>query len=135
MNRGGAVGVPAAAVLAAACGGNEGPSRAEYTARANTICAPAETRTGPLVRAGRYVAQLRRLERPSDDEEETEAFLGPAERLVSELGRAAGALGRRDVLGAAGVVQESQRMAGDAQAAAGRYGLSECRAFAALVPS
>ena len=129
----------AAAVLAAACGGDDGPSRAEYRARANAICATAEARTAPLVRqlstaarslsaarapeaaaiarrlqtdAGRYVAQLRRLEQPSDDNDEIEAFLGPAERLVDGLGRAAVALERRDVLRAAGVVQESLRAAG-----------------------
>jgi hypothetical protein len=105
MIRAAAVGVLAAAALAVACAGAV---------------------------SGRYVAQLRRLERPSDDE--IEGFAGPVERLVPAFGRAAGALERRDVLSAPKVVQESQRLVGDAQAA-GRYGLEECRAFAALVPS
>jgi hypothetical protein len=145
-----------------ACGGDEGPSRADYQQRANAICATAQQRTAALVdelseqarslsastapemartarrlqtEAERYVAQLRALQRPSDDAEEIEAFLEPAGNLVDAIGQAADALAQRNMVQALGVVQSSQAYAKDAQQAAAGYGLEQCRAFAALAPS
>jgi hypothetical protein len=141
------------------CGGEEGPSRAEYQAKANAICAAARSRTAPLVEqlsaaagsltaaraaeaaaaarrletlAGRSVAQLRALEQPSGDTEEIERFVGAGERLVAAVGRAAQALRDRDVIRALGVVQQSRGLGREAEAAAAAYGLDQCERFLAL---
>jgi hypothetical protein len=158
----GATALAALALLAPACGGDEGPSPEAYRQQANDICAEARQETAPVAErlarqargldaagapaagetarelerlASRQVERLSALERPGDDTEEIEAFLGPAERLVQSLGRAAQALERREMVAAIAVVQEAQGLAREAEAAAADYGLDRCRAFVALVPS
>jgi hypothetical protein len=150
------------ALVVAACGGEEGPSPEAYRAQANDICAQAQQRTAPLAErlarqargltavaapaagstarrleqaAREQLARLGALERPGDDTEEIEAFLDPAGQLVDVLGRAAQALERREMIAAVGLVQDGQRLAREAGDAAGRYGLTRCREFVALVPS
>ena len=146
----------AVAALAAGCGGGDGgPTKAEYIARADRICQATKAETAPLVQqltaaagsgsvttaqarklarvAGRlqtmgaaYVARLKALDRPSGDTGDVDRFLTSSGQVVDALGRAAAALKTGNVTGALGLLQANTVTAAAAGSAAQAYGFKEC---------
>lgn len=138
-----------------ACGGDEdeGPTRAEFAARADRICAETSAQASPLLRrlvagapgltaararrlapvgaevhelAGAYVRRLAALERPEDDRDEIAAWLVRTQEVVDAIGRSAAALAAGRSVEALGTLQATQTTAAEANAAASDLGLDDC---------
>jgi hypothetical protein len=159
-------GVSRASVIAAAtagglliltgCGGSGGPSKSQYIAKADAVCATAHTQTAPLIGqvaaagaslasgaagaarrlaaavqrlhevAAGGLAQLRALRQPSGDHAAIERFLTPLASVVDAIGQAATVLGSGQAPQALGLLQQVQPVARQVTSAAQAYGLREC---------
>jgi hypothetical protein len=143
----------AALVALAGCGGSGGPTKAQYIARADPICASARAQAQPIIAqlaaaAGSldaasarrlapavsrlhsvgvsYLARLRALQQPSGDRAAIDDFLRPSAQVVDAVGTAASALAAGDTVRALAQLQQIQPLALDANAAEQRYGLRQC---------
>lgn len=146
----------AAALVAGGCGGSaeEGPSKSQYTARADRICATTLAASAPLVarvtaagatsltarRAKRladvmrrlhalgvsYRERLRALEQPPGDGEQIDAFLTPTSQVVDAVGDGGATLARGDVMAALALLARARTLDEQAAAAARDYGFERC---------
>ena len=141
----------------AACGGggdeDEGPTRAQYIARADRVCRDTTTQARPLLRrlvtaasgltpppartlapVGRevhelargHLARLRAIEQPQDERTAIAAWLKQTQAVVAAIGRSAAALSAGRRAEAFGTLQATQTSASQANAAASDLGLSDC---------
>lgn len=144
-----------AVALLAGCGGG-GPTKAQYTAKANAICAGAGTQTtalvGQLTKAagslgaanpsaarelastleqlhtttGATLAKLRALEQPSADHAAIERFLSSLAVVNETLGKTATAAGAGQLRETLAQLEATAPAAGQMASAAKAYGLDEC---------
>jgi hypothetical protein len=137
----------------AGCGSSSGPTKAQYIARADPICASARAQAQPIIAqlagaAGSlnassaralapavsrlhaigvsYLSRLRALRQPSGDHAAIDGFLRPSAQVVDAVGTAATALAGGDSVRALAQLQQIQPPALDANSAAERYGLRQC---------
>ena len=152
----------AAALALAACGGSSGPSKADYSAKANTICKSVVTQTAPLINqlkgsitslvtgggagvkaaatgvarlhtiAAADLAKLKALAQPSGDHAAIQKFLTPLTSVVKAIGQAASSLAKGSVTGALLLLQQVQPLVGQVTSAAHAYGLGKCSQILAL---
>jgi len=145
-----------ASVALAACGGSSGPTKQQYTARANGICKTAGTQIKPLVShittlaaslltggtasahklaaavsqlheiAAADLAKLRKLRQPGGDHAAIEKFLTPLSTVVKAIGSAATTLTGSQPLAALALLQQVQPTAAQVTTAAQSYGLTRC---------
>lgn len=138
------------------CGGDgadEGPTRAQYAARADRICRETSAQAAPLLRrlaagvsgltadraralapvgtrvhalARDYVQRLSALEQPPDDRDEIATFLSRTRQVVDAIGRSAAALSAGRTVEALGTLQATQSAAAEANGAAAGLGLDGC---------
>lgn len=151
-----AVGGGLLAVLALAGCGSSAPTKAQYDAKANAICASAGAKTAPLIRevtAGaaalasgnvhgvpalasavthlhetgtQTLAELQKLEQPSGGHAAIESFLTPLGSVVSAIGKAAEDLDKGQAQQALGVLEQIRPTSQQATAAADAYGMTSC---------
>jgi len=144
------------AVLALAGCGSSAPTKAQYVAKADAICATESAKTAPLIRevtvaasalgtgsangvpklasavselhdvTATYLAQLQKLEQPSGDHAAIERFLTPFAGVESAIGQAATALHAGQAQKAVGLLVKVQPTAARATSGAREYGLAQC---------
>jgi hypothetical protein len=148
-----------AAAALAGCGGSSapnGPSRAQYIAKADAICRSAATQTNHLITqikqlapklllggtaaapsapglvaqlhrvAAADLARLRALTEPSGDHATIEKFLGPLSSIVSAMGKAQADLAAGHTIDAAALFSNAIPTAQSVRSAASVYGFKAC---------
>jgi len=151
---------PAAALalsvlLLAGCG-SSAPSKSEYTAKANAVCASTNAKTGPAIQqvtaaasalekggasglprladaiaqlhaaAASGLAQLEKLEQPSGDHTQISAFLVSYSTVVSGINEAATLLAKGQPQQAVATLERLKPAAEQAAHGAQAYGLTQC---------
>ena len=149
------VAVSAVGLLAlAGCGGSSGPTKAQYVAKANTICADARKQTLPLIgalkssiasvlsggsekplirvakrlntTASATLTRLRAIARPDADSAKIARFLKPLSGVVADLGQLASTLGAGNTADALAALEREQATGAKVVKAAQAYGLTRC---------
>lgn len=151
-----AVGGTLLAVLALAGCGSSAPTKSQYDAKANAVCATASTKTAPLIRevtagaaalaggnvhgvpalasavtrlhetAETTLAELQKLKQPSGGHAAIERFLTPLASVVGAIGQASEALDKGQAQQALGVLEQVRPTSQQATAAADAYGMTSC---------
>jgi hypothetical protein len=143
-----------AALALAGCGGSSGPTRSQYVAKANVVCADARTQTAPLIAslksaigsllsggsekplvriatrldavAAATLARLRSIKQPGSDHTKIAAFLTPLTAVVADLGQLARAVAAGDTTGALAALERQQATKAKVVRSAHSYGLGRC---------
>jgi len=145
-----------AAVLAMAGCGSSAPTKAQYVAKADAICAAESARTAPLIGqvtaaasalgtggasgarklestvaellavTATYLARLQKLEQPSGAHAAIGRFLTPLAGVVGAIGQAATALDAGQSQQALGLLEKARPTAAQATSGAREYGLVRC---------
>jgi hypothetical protein len=137
-------------------GGNSGPTKAQYTAKADAICKTATSQAAPLIKqitplaaslatgatasaqklasllgqlhtdTAGDLARLRALAQPSSDHAAINRFLKPLTSVVDAIATAASTLRGSNPAQALGGLEQLQPTAGQVTSAAHAYGLTQC---------
>jgi hypothetical protein len=149
-----AAGVLVAVLMLGACGGGNAPSKADYIASADRICDAARADAAPLLqrlsrtdptslggqRARRLaatteqlheigtgmLADLRALERPTQDRKALDDFMGATTELVKTIGDAADALAEANAAAALSSLGALGATSMQVSASADAYGFKRC---------
>jgi len=147
-------------VALAACG-SSGPTKSQYVAKAQTICANAKKQTEPLIRqitasagalvkhdthaittigtsmgqlhgiAATTLEKLRKLKQPSGDHAAIERFLTPFAGVTSALGHAATSLTEDQSQQAFATLEQLRPVSQEARSGAQAFGLAQCKTMIA----
>jgi hypothetical protein len=147
----------ATALVLAGCGGGStasGPTRAQFIASANAVCAAAHSQTASLITkvkssgasallggdtkslaglvaqlhdaAASNLAKLRALPQPAGDHAAIAGFMKPLSNVVNDIGQAATDLSKGEALNAFALIQQAQPEAAKVTTAANAYGAKKC---------
>jgi len=143
-----------AAIALAGCGGSSAPTKSQYVAKANTICASARKQTAPLIGQFRsavgqllgggskaplvHVAaaltaassaaltKLEALKQPSGDEAAIKRIIAPLHNVVGDLAKVGKAVASGDIAGALAIFGREQSAKAMVVSAADSYGVKSC---------
>jgi hypothetical protein len=153
----------AVCALALAACGSSGPTKSQYIAKADPICASARAQTAPMIRgitksavglakgglralsqvasgigqlhsvAASTLEKLQKLEQPSGDHAAIEKFLKPFSEVVAALGQSATMISKGQAQQGFAALAQVRPASQRATSAAVGYGLTECKTVLAAL--
>lgn len=151
------------AALALAGCGTSAPSKSQYVAKADAVCARASAKTAPLIRqvtaaaaalatggasaavqlgkllaelhgvANASVEELRKLKQPSGEHAAIERFVKPFSEVAGAIGKAAAALEKGQARQALELLEQIRPASEQATAGSRAYGLKQCETVLAAL--